>query len=114
MLPPQPMAGGAPAAPSAPPPQGLQPGPSGAPSPSGGSPAPPVVPPQIQYQQQMQQYEQAKQAAMQAKKDLVQKAIQLLRDDKLRGFRVDIETDSTIQQDANEDKAQRTDFVEAM
>jgi len=37
--------------------------------------------------------------------------IQLLRDDKMRSFRIDIETDSTVQADENAEKAQRTEFL---
>lgn len=35
----------------------------------------------------------------------------LLKNDKLRSFRIDIETDSTIQPDEDEDKQRRTEFV---
>ncbi len=38
-------------------------------------------------------------------------AIKLLRNEKLRGFRVDIEVDSTIYGDTEQDKADRTQFV---
>lgn len=41
-------------------------------------------------------------------------AIQLLRDDKVRGFRIDIEDESTIAQDDQEDKQSRTDFITAV
>jgi hypothetical protein len=41
-------------------------------------------------------------------------AIQLLRDEKLRGFRVDIEVDSTIFGDAAQEKADRTEFLTAV
>ena len=41
------------------------------------------------------------------------KAIALLKEDKMRGFRIDIETDSTVQQDAQEDKQARTEFIAA-
>lgn len=40
-------------------------------------------------------------------------AIQLLRDEKLRGFRVDIEVDSTVFADAAQEKQDRIEFVEA-
>jgi hypothetical protein len=59
-------------------------------------PAPPV-PPEVM----------AKMQAMQR----ISKAIGLLRDEKLRGFRVDIEVDSTIFPDAAQDKQDRTEFV---
>lgn len=48
----------------------------------------------------------------QRKLQLIMQAIDLLRQDKLRGFRIDIETDSTVQGDAQEEKAQRTEFIE--
>lgn len=41
----------------------------------------------------------------------ISKSIQLLRDEKLRGFRVDIEVDSTIYPDQQQDKQDRTEFV---
>ena len=41
-------------------------------------------------------------------------SIQLLRDQKLRGFRVDIEVDSTIFGDAAQEKADRTEFLAAV
>jgi hypothetical protein len=40
--------------------------------------------------------------------------IQLLRDDKTRGFRIDIETDSTVQPDAEQEKRQAIEFMDAM
>ena len=45
---------------------------------------------------------------------MIQQAIQLLRNDKLRGFRIDIETDSTIQGDAQAEKEARIEFVEGV
>ena len=42
-----------------------------------------------------------------------QAALELLRDDRLRSFRVDIETDSTIKLDEQEDKAARIEFLAA-
>lgn len=41
------------------------------------------------------------------------KVIALLRDDKMRSFRIDIETDSTIQADENAEKQSRTEFLQA-
>jgi hypothetical protein len=41
----------------------------------------------------------------------IKAALQLLRDDHKRGFRIDIEVDSTIVADEEADKAQRTEFV---
>jgi hypothetical protein len=40
-------------------------------------------------------------------------AIQLLRDEKLRGFRVDIEVDSTVFADAAQEKQDRIEFIES-
>lgn len=60
-------------------------------------------------QQMMLQFEQAQQSAatQSTQKDMAefQKAIEIMRSDKLRGFRIDIETDSTIQPDVESDKA---------
>jgi hypothetical protein len=47
----------------------------------------------------------------QRKLQLIMDAIGLLKQDKTRGFRIDIETDSTVQGDREEEKAQRTEFV---
>jgi hypothetical protein len=47
------------------------------------------------------------------KLDMISNAIALLRQDKLRGFRIDIETDSTVQGDAEQEKAQRIEFLTA-
>jgi hypothetical protein len=44
----------------------------------------------------------------------ISKSIQLLRDEKLRGFRVDIEVDSTVYPDQAQDKQDRTEFVGAV
>lgn len=45
--------------------------------------------------------------------EVAPKAIELLKSNS-RGFRIDIETDSTIQPDENEEKRQRTEFLTAM
>jgi hypothetical protein len=45
---------------------------------------------------------------------LIADALQLLQNDKLRGFRIDIETDSTVQGDAAEEKALRVEFIEGV
>ena len=44
----------------------------------------------------------------------ISRALGLLRDERLRGFRVDIEVDSTIFPDAAQDKQDRTEFVVAV
>lgn len=54
----------------------------------------------------------AQQAEAKAREEFIA-AIQLLKDDKLRGFRVDIETDSTIQADAQADKEAAVELVTA-
>ncbi len=48
------------------------------------------------------------------KLQMIGQAISLLRNQKLRGFRVDIETDSTIAADAQEEKQAWTEFATAM
>lgn len=51
----------------------------------------------------------------QARKDkMIADAIMLLRNEKLRGFRIDIETDSTVNPDAEQEKEQRIAFVEGV
>lgn len=59
----------------------------------------PPIPPQVQ-------------AKLDALKRIAE-ALKLLRDERLRGFRVDIEVDSTIFADAAQEKADRTQFVTA-
>lgn len=49
-----------------------------------------------------------------AKMAQIQQAIQLLKDEKLRGFRVDVETDSTVAVDKQQDKETAVEFVTAM
>lgn len=89
-------------------PTGPQPGvqPQGqlpAPGQPGMAPHPPAPDPQmIEQQKQM--------LAMQ----VMQAAIQLLRDDKMRTFRIDIETDSTVEADAAEEKENVVEFMGAM
>lgn len=48
------------------------------------------------------------------KLQMIGQAVQLLRNQKLRGFRVDIETDSTISNDAQEEKQARVEFTTAI
>jgi hypothetical protein len=40
--------------------------------------------------------------------------VQLLRDDKMRSYQIDIETDSTVFEDAEQEKAHRTELLTAM
>jgi hypothetical protein len=54
------------------------------------------------------------QLAMQKAAEMFQKAVKLLRNDKLRGFRIDIETDSLIEPDQQEMQASRTQLMQAI
>jgi hypothetical protein len=106
-----PLQGPPPIAPPSPnPPVGAMPpqaGPSPAmlPPPSSAQPAgaPLPQPPQEPPEQKMQR-----------KMGMIADAIMLLRNDKLRGFRIDIETDSTVAGNAEQEKEQRTLFVEGV
>lgn len=51
---------------------------------------------------------------MQQRMGLIMQAITLLKDEKLRGFRISIETDSTIQPDAAQEKQARVEFITAV
>jgi hypothetical protein len=53
-------------------------------------------------------------AAIEKKITELEQAFALLKDERLRGFRIDIETDSTIQPDENAEKQRRTEFVQAV
>ncbi|OWV87356.1 hypothetical protein ATY75_03330 [Rhizobium sp. N122] len=66
-----------------------------------GQPAPPQQPPQVppEMQQMMQQ-------------PTIDEVVQLLRNDSVRGFRIDIETDSTIEPDEDAEKQRRMEFVQ--
>jgi hypothetical protein len=93
---------------------------------------PPMQPPQPtgdpqqdqMAQQQMQQAAQQQQQAMQAHQQQVQEyqaqmkkvqdAFALLANDDMRGYRIEIETDSTIQPDEDAEKQRRTEFVTAV
>jgi hypothetical protein len=52
--------------------------------------------------------------AMQKAADMFQKAVKLLRDDKLRGFRIDIETDSIVEPDQQEMQRARSELMAAI
>lgn len=105
IAPPTPMAGAMPPqagpSPAIMPPPSLPPAPAGMPQP--GSSGFPAGAPMESDEQKMQR-----------KMALIADAIMLLRNDKLRGFRIDIETDSTISGDAEQEKEQRTQFVEGV
>ena len=74
---------------------------------------PPAPSPQLQYAMAMMQYQAAMQQHQAEKQALIMRAIDLLKRDKMRGFRIDIETDSTVQNDANEEKNSRIEFIKA-
>ncbi|MGO7896534.1 hypothetical protein ACC719_03535 [Rhizobium ruizarguesonis] len=61
------------------------------------APPPPEMPPQLQ--QMMQQ-------------PTIDEVVQLLRNDSIRGFQIDIETDSTIEPDEDAEKQRRMEFVQ--
>lgn len=114
--PPPPGAAGQAGPPALPPPGSAPPGQGGPGAlggpPQGGSPQGP--PPQMVYAIAQMQYHQALQAQQAAKMAIVTRALALLRQDKLRGFRIDIETDSTINDEAKEEKGARVEFLSAM
>jgi hypothetical protein len=96
------------------------PQPPGAPNSAGGSPQAPQPPPDPQvvaYQQalakwqQMAQQVHAIEAANKQKQDQFDQAVQLIKDDGIHGFRIDIEADSTIAPDEQAEKKARTDFL---
>lgn len=100
MIPSQP----GPPSPAAMPPQaapipGAPPAPPGGPPPAGA----PMLDPALQEAMKAQRKEQ-----------MITDAIMLLRNDKLRGFRIDIETDSTVAGDAQAEKEMRIQFVEGV
>lgn len=66
---------------------------------------PPAPPPPFQVTPEQQQY-----FAQPAWEDV----LRVLRNDKLRGFKVDIETDSTVQPDADAEKQARTELLTAI
>jgi hypothetical protein len=81
-----------------------------------GVPTPaPVMPPQaVAPPPPVQPAEEPPEAKQERKMGMIADAIMLLRNDKLRGFRIDIETDSTIAGDAQEEKESRIAFVEGV
>lgn len=69
----------------------------------------------LQWQQAVQlAKQQAGQQKSQELEQQFQQALAILRSDKLRGFRVDIETDSTIADDLQQDKQAVTEFVQGL
>lgn len=79
-----------------------------------GSPPPPspVQPPQVP--QPAVAPTEPPEAKEQRKLAMILEAIDLLRQDKLRGFRIDIETDSTVQGDAQAEKEARVEFMKGV
>ena len=78
-------------------------------APQGGLPqvgAPPMLPGMAQPQPQQQQSP--------AQQTFDDEVMELLRNDRMRGFLIDIETDSTIQPDEDAEKQRRTEFVTAI
>ena len=75
-------------------------------------------------EQERQGYQMQAQAAAQSgqqippdprlRKPSWEQIMQVLRSDKLRGFKIDIETDSTVQPDAGEEQKNRIEFVTAI
>lgn len=114
-LPGPPQAGGPPPALGGPPPQSAGnnvvpfqpkgPMPQGVPA-----PAPPQAPP-VAPGMPPPPPPDPMQIAMQEAVARIDGAIKLLRDERLRGFRVDIEVDSTIYGDAAQEKGDRTEFI---
>ena len=70
--------------------------------------APPIAPPPAGPPPETPEQKQARKLGM------IMEAIDLLRHDKLRGFRIDIETDSTVQGDAEQEKAARIEFLKGV
>lgn len=66
---------------------------------------------QAQQQAAMQQWQMQK---MQAVQDFLAKVEKLLRDDASRNFRIDVETDSTLEPDQQEEKQIAVEFMTAM
>jgi len=87
-------------------------------------PPPPQMPPQAQQlaqqnpaaaqqlQQQMAQQQQQQQAM--AIKQFIAEAMKLLRDDTARNFRIDVESDSTLEPDQQEEKQTAVEFMTAI
>lgn len=81
-----------------------------------GQPVDPAMQQQLQAQQQaalQQAQQQAIEATQQQAADEFEQALTILRSDKLRGFRIDIETDSTVLVDAQADKAAAIELMTA-
>lgn len=89
--------------------------------PQGTAPEPPQpapLPPEVAaYQQQVAQWQQLSQKAAKIQQDNAQKqqqfdaAVALIKQDGAHGFKIDIEADSTIAPDEQEEKASRVEFL---
>lgn len=93
-----------------PPPQAPPQAPPQQPGMNGGQPPDPAM---MQMQQQ-QQAMMAKQAHQQAVQQFLTEVEKLLRDDMARSFRIDVETDSTLEPDQAEEKQAAVEFMTAM
>lgn len=90
--------------------------PASPPAPGGGPATVPQQPPPVNPQTGMPftPEEIDKLPKMVPDMDLIGQALKLLRDEKLRGFRIDIETDSTVQPDVDQEKSTRNEFITAV
>lgn len=88
------------------------------------APPPPQLPPElqqaaqqnpaIQQQLQAQQQQAAQQAQAAATKKFITDVFAMLKDDTARNFRIDVETDSTLEPDQEEEKQTAVEFVTAI
>ncbi|MGE3526640.1 MAG: hypothetical protein AB7I33_12040 [Gemmatimonadales bacterium] len=75
---------------------------------------PGMPPPQLPPQLQPMPPEQVAQIQEMMRKPTMDEVVELLRNDALRGFRIDVETDSTIMPDEQAEKEARIEFLTAM
>lgn len=87
-----------------------------APMPNGNGAAPPMdlAVAQMQQQAQAAAAAQAKQMVLQQTQMFIAAVEKLLRDDTARSFRIDVETDSTLEPDQQEQKSAAVEFVTAL
>lgn len=80
------------------------------------APPPPQLPPEIAQQPQAQQLmaQQQQMALAQATKQFLAEVEKLLKDDTARNFRIDVETDSTLEPDVQAEKQLAVEFAAAM
>lgn len=72
------------------------------------------LPSKAQFEQEAQMALANGQQPQPPKEPFIEDVVSLLRNDGLRGFRIDIETDSTIQADQQQEKQSRNEFVAAI